>query len=45
MKVEKIGIYERLDGERGGLVFFGRIRLSIFLKKMRKTEEGVNSAI
>ena len=32
-------------GEGGFLVFFGRIRISIFFEKMRKTEEGVNSTI
>ena len=31
--------------EEGGWFYFGRIRLSIFLEKMRKTEEGVNSEI
>ena len=40
MKVEKIGIYERLDGERGGLVFFGRIRLNIFFGENEEDRGG-----
>ena len=31
--------------KRGGWFSLGRIRLSIFLEKMRKTEEGVKSRI
>ena len=39
-------VYRRGWMEKGGGWFsLGRIRLSIFLEKMRKTEEGVNSAI